>query len=710
MPLGTSNAILMDMENKENNNFITEKDELSHDDEWALNLHLNMVGVASFLGVGLLVLGFVEQWEFWMLPILALGIVVMWMIHIRQLFTERMRTYICAGFLMFEMFYHGVHAPGIFDVSIVSAVVMITLAQTERKHFLDYAFVEYVVIMGIQIGMGIVEGILVADVSEITRIALHFVMGVLVFRVSRLIYNYREGLRKEIDLAKEETDRTNLEMEDFLTNISHEFRTPINAITGLSTLILKQTENDVVRAILYAGERLAGQVENILDYTEVSSRQVLVSERKYMTLPFVVDLVERTRQQFYEKGLEFVVDIDPDMPQTLIGDEENIRKIVMHVFSNAAKFTVVGGVYFRVFAARREYGVNLVIEVVDTGVGMTREEVANLGSGLYQSNRKRDRSTGGIGLGYAVIFGLVHEMEGFVRVHSEIGRGATVRVSIPQRIDVERPCLEVRDAEEKKVAVYILQEKYRTPRLREFIQEMLSNLFGGLHVDMRQVMSVTELTKFCENGEVTHIFTGMEEYMANRMFFDSVCVNTCVAVVANASEDMNMHRSILRIARPITAAAVAKALNADRDGWTESQNAGEEKPDFGGLSTLIVDDEKLNLVVAAGLFEGYHLAIDTAESGEEAIKRFRNKNYDVIFMDHMMPNMDGIEAARRIRKMAKEDGRKVRIIALTANAISGARELFIAEGFDGFIAKPINIQEFERVMGRLFSTTKGGAS
>ena len=112
----------------------------------------------------------------------------------------------------------------------------------------------------------------------------------------------------------------------------------------------------------------------------------------------------------------------------------------------------------------------------------------------------------------------------------------------------------------------------------------------------------------------------------------------------------------------------------------------------------MVDDEQMNLVVAAGLFRDYRMVTDTAESGKEAIKKYEDNDYDVIFMDHMMPEMDGVEAMKRIRQMADTSYRKPIIIALTANALSGAREMFIKEGFDGFVAKPIDTGEFERVM------------
>ena len=134
-------------------------------------------------------------------------------------------------------------------------------------------------------------------------------------------------------------------------------------------------------------------------------------------------------------------------------------------------------------------------------------------------------------------------------------------------------------------------------------------------------------------------------------------------------------------------------------------------PKFQGIRALVVDDEPMNLVVATGLFKEYGMMIDTALSGKESIKKYTDNDYDVVFMDHMMPEMDGIEAMKRLREVASKKNKKLRIIALTANAISGARAMFLNEGFDGFISKPVDLNDFERTMNMVMSngeSDKGG--
>ncbi|MBR4183990.1 MAG: response regulator, partial [Lachnospiraceae bacterium] len=136
----------------------------------------------------------------------------------------------------------------------------------------------------------------------------------------------------------------------------------------------------------------------------------------------------------------------------------------------------------------------------------------------------------------------------------------------------------------------------------------------------------------------------------------------------------------------------------------------QERPVFRGVKALIVDDEPMNLVVATSLFKNYEMVIDTAGSGKESIRKYRDNDYDIVFMDHMMPEMDGVEAMQKIKAVAADMDKKAVVVALTANAVSGAREMFINEGFDGFIAKPINITDFERVVLRVLpeANVKGG--
>jgi CheY-like chemotaxis protein len=350
--------------------------------------------------------------------------------------------------------------------------------------------------------------------------------------------------------------------------------------------------------------------------------------------------------------------------------------------------------------------------MTDTGIGMDNKAIASVSEGMYQVNKKRNRSSGGIGLGLYIVYGFAHKMGGFVKIESEKGVGTTVRVTIPQLVADKTPCLAIKRDFSGDVLFHVRQDKYKVPRVRDFYRIMATNLASGTGVPLYPAQSVNEIEQLRAKKDVAVIFMGQEEYEDNPKFFDDLSKGeVLVAVSAAAGFKPTDGSSVIVMPKPLYAYPVIRVINEGRDADNLEGDAVHAKPVFKGVRALVVDDEPMNLVVATGLFREYEMIIETAESGKEAIRKFRENEYDVVFMDHMMPEMDGVEAMKKIKRAASDLGKSIIIIALTANAVSGAREMFIREGFDGFIAKPINIADFERVMLRElpeFNTEKGG--
>jgi CheY-like chemotaxis protein len=259
------------------------------------------------------------------------------------------------------------------------------------------------------------------------------------------------------------------------------------------------------------------------------------------------------------------------------------------------------------------------------------------------------------------------------------------------------------------VLFHVRADKYKVPRVRDFYRTMATNLATGIRVPLYPTQTVKEIEHFMEKKEVSVIFMGQEEYEENPLFFDNLSKgNIVVAVSAAQGFKPNPGSGVLVMPKPLYAYPVIKVINEGRNAGDLSDSVHSTRPVFEGLRALVVDDEPMNLIVATGLFKEYKMIIDTADSGMEALDKFDRNEYDVIFMDHMMPQMDGVEAMKRIRSAAERDGKKVAIVALTANAVSGAKEMFLREGFDGFISKPIIISDFERVMQRVVTEGKAG--
>ncbi len=660
-----------------------------------------MISIITVSGLGNIAECLVAGWELWVLPIVFIGVIGIWWVHIIQRNDMITRTNIYFIFAAFLVFFHGIHDVSYFDVSIVTLILMATFMITDRISLLNLILLEYIVIMAYQFFMLYMkEGTDITPVVAV-RTLLHIGVVLCMYGLGRILANSRLKANAKFDKWKETIEENDHDMEDFLSNISHELRTPVNVISGMTALMQKGNDSKELSSIQEAGIRLAHQIEDIQDYTEIKRGELYLEEENYMCISLVNDVVALYKANSRKDDLELVIDLDPATPTMLKGDIKKLHKLFRHLLENAIKFTRRGGIYIKVLSIPREYGINLIIEVTDTGIGMTRADMSRISKGMYQANKKRNRSTGGIGIGLPIVYGFVRKMGGFVNISSTKGNGTTVRISIPQTVVDPSSCLAVKEESKEDLVFYTKPEKYKIPEVREYYRQMMTNLASGLKAKLYLAGEREELKHLTEELDISHIFTGQEEYESDRELLDDLA-NKGYKIVVAAKEGFRTREGsgVAMIPKPLYAFPVVRLLNGEGEADV-FENEGTGRLKFTGVSALIVDDEPMNLVVASGLLREYKMFADTAESGKEAIKKFEEGEYDVVFMDHMMPGMDGVEAMKAIRQVAEVRSKKPVIIALTANALSGAREMFLREGFDGFIAKPIDICEFERVLKRV---------
>lgn len=660
---------------------------------------------------GLTIESIMLGWEFWVPPLIIIGTILLWVMNVLSIPDYPIRR---VGYLIYAMltvFFHGVHETSIFDVVAIVTLVMVGFSFFDQVYMMHLFVAEYVIIMCMQIMMAHGSGSIVFDGLNISRVILHFSVIFLVYFSCVKAISDRAEYNDSIQDMNVRIDRNEADMEDFLSNISHELRTPINVVNGMSDLLINEGVGSEANSIKKAGIRLACQVEDIQDYTECKRQKVFLEEDNYMCISLINDVVTSFRQYDNTKNLEMVVDLSPQTPTMLRGDIKKLHKIFRHLLENAIKFTRKGGVYVKMFAESTDYGVNLCIEMTDTGMGMSRNDIRSISEGMYQANKKRNRSSGGIGLGLYIVHGFAHRMGGFVKIESERGNGTTIRVTIPQKIIDKKPCLSLAESFEGAVLFHVRPDKYKTPRLREFYRNMAANLATGIKVPLYPADTVYEVERLKEKISATHVFMGQEEYEENKGYFEELAKEDIIVVVsAEAGFELPEGSRVILMPKPLYAYPIIKILNEGRNVTDIEDDGSQERPVFRGVKALIVDDEPMNLVVATSLFKNYEMVIDTAGSGKESIRKYRDNDYDIVFMDHMMPEMDGVEAMQKIKAVAADMDKKAVVVALTANAVSGAREMFINEGFDGFIAKPINITDFERVMLRVLpeANVKGG--
>ena len=658
--------------------------------------------LASLATIGVLIETILMKWELWVLPIGAFGIIGLWIVHtsskFEQLHDIRILYYFFFGVLV--MFFHGVHAIGLWDIALVASLVMATYATFDQIYMLNILLTEYFIIVFYHIWVVPEDNSISFENDKMTafRLLLQAMVVLFVYFINLRFVNERleaSEIDKEKDVKIEAYDA---DMEDFLSNISHELRTPVNVVNGMSDLLIKRNVGYEADAIKNAGIRLAYQIEDIQDYTECKRDKVILEEEDYMSISLINDVVTGFRLLEHE-DLELVVDLDPKVPAKMTGDIKKLHKIFRHLLENAVKFTRQGGVNVRMYTEPKEYGVNLCIEMTDTGIGMDRKALQSVADGMYQVNKKRNRSSGGIGLGLYIVYGFAHRMGGFVKIESDHAVGTTVRVTVPQRVADATPCLALSREISGAVLFHVRSDKYKVPQLRDFYRSMAGSLASGIRVPLYSAETVYDVERMKEKVDASYIFMGEEEYNDNRGYFDALCDEDIIVVVsANEGFSVNEGSKVIVMPKPLYAYPVIKLLNEGRSAGNLGFEDDSVKPSFLNVKALIVDDEPMNLVVASGIFRDYGMQIDTAGGGREAIAKFRENDYDVVFMDHMMPEMDGVEAMKQIRGIAADLGKNTIIVALTANVVSGAREMFMREGFDGFIAKPISTSDFERVM------------
>ena len=660
-----------------------------------------IIMLTSLAFMGLMLESLIAGWEFWVPPLVALGAISLWLMHISDNPEYRIRKALIFAYAALAIFYHGVHEASFFDVALVVSFAMVILSFFDSIYMMNILLAEYVILLVMQLAMAYSGDEFVFDPTNMVRILVHAAIVFMVYFSSIKAINDRVENALTHSEKDNQLEAVDADMEDFLSNISHELRTPVNVVNGLSEMMIKKNAGNEAYDIKNAGIRLAYQIEDIQDYTECKRGKVILEEDEYITTSLINDVVAGFRFFNNEKKLEMVVDVAPNVPTKMVGDVKKIHKIFRHLLENGIKFTMKGGILVRVFSENTDYGVNLCIEMTDTGIGMDRWSIAAVSKGMYQVNKKRDRSSGGIGLGLFIVYGFAHRMGGFVKIESEKHVGTTVRVTIPQKVVDKTPCLMLNKDFSGDILFHVRSDKYKVPTVREFYRTMATNLAAGIRVPLYPAETIKEIERLREKLNVSVIFLGQEEYEYNPEYFDELSKgDIVVAVSASPGFKPSKGSYVLVMPKPLYAYPVIKVLNEGLSAGDLSLFGQSVKPSFKNVKALVVDDEPMNLVVATELFKEYDMLTDTAGSGRDAISKYQENEYDVVFMDHMMPGMDGVEAMKRIKSAAADKHKNVIVIALTANVVSGAREMFIKEGFNGFIAKPINIADFERVMIR----------
>lgn len=521
--------------------------------------------------------------------------------------------------------------------------------------------------------------------------------------------NQNEENIKNVISRYQKAERTK---DDFLANISHEIRTPINTIAGMSEILANEDLRDDVREKVQdlqgASRNLVTLVSDMLDFAEIQSGKLELSESSYSLTSTINDIVNIINNQKKNKDIEFILDINTDIPALLVGDEQKLKRAMLNILSNAVKFTEVGCVVLEISCRRESYGINLCITVRDTGIGIDSSQLHKVFNSFSMVDTKRNRQEGGVGLGLAIAQAIIEKMGGFISVRSRKGEGSEFQIIVPQKVEQYEPMIVLENPLRFNVLVYIDMNQFFIPAVKSEYGNNIRNISENLGIVVHVCRNLNELKRRIERNYITHIFITLYEYTMDESYFNGLAKQTGVVIILEETEAYRVHSDdIIRLYKPFYALPVSIILkggkrynNLNREDMNRNMFIA---PD---AKILIVDDNAINLRVESCLMKNYKFTIDTALSGMEALEKLESKDYDMVFMDHMMPEMDGVDTLHRIRDKAGIYYANIPVIALTANAVAGAKEMLIAEGFQDFLSKPVEIASMHRILEKYLPDAK----
>ncbi len=499
-------------------------------------------------------------------------------------------------------------------------------------------------------------------------------------------YNMMEQLKE----AKLRAEEANESKSNFLSNMSHEIRTPMNAIVGMTEILLRSDLSEQDRGYLMniknSGASLLTIINDILDFSKIESGKLEIIEEEYEPMSILSDLSMIFLNRIGDKPIELIFDIDKDLPNRLYGDSIRIRQVIINIANNAIKFTEAGYVRLTIKMTRMAEAdmVDLAISIRDSGQGIKPDDLKKLFGSFQQVDTKKNRNKEGTGLGLAISKQLVENMGGQIGVRSEYGKGSEFYFNIPQRVVGSQIAAVIKEeaiVHEPMVVSGLMGDQ----RLLEQMKHMAEG-YGLRYVDCYQAR---------DNGDKVDFFfvdEGVYRDLKENIEKHFVANGTELCVLQNPMRENVWNEQVTVVNKPLYTLNFCQVINHETTAvFVETDNVMNFVAPQAQI--LIVDDNEMNLKVARGLLQPLQMNIDTASSGKQAIEMVQEKRYHIVFMDHMMPVMDGVETTQNIRKLADEYIQNMPIIALTANAVMGAREIFKEAGMNDFVAKPIELKD-----------------
>ncbi len=490
----------------------------------------------------------------------------------------------------------------------------------------------------------------------------------------------------------EAADLANRAKSEFLANMSHEIRTPMNAVLGMTELAMREKPAEAVMAYLRnirsASNSLMSIINDILDFSKIEAGAMELNVDKYFMASLINDITAMINVRISDKPISFIVDDDPALPCELIGDVTKVKQVAINLLTNAVKFTHEGHIKFTIRGVRHMSSdgserLSLTLTVEDTGIGIKKEDLPMLFENFQQLDTKKNRSVEGTGLGLAITRRLCEQMSGDVSVQSTYGVGSVFCACMIQQIANDKPmtCL----TQETRPVVGVLTVN---PNKQAALVGMAARL-GADATPIEPGGSTSGLTHMLVDQELADLLTWPEDGKV-----------TPVILTRSDAGESHLPKGSRIVNTPMTSVLLSDILEDCEHRIYDESDVNDDDGNFTvrDVSVLVVDDNEINLLIAEAILQDYHCEVTMANCGVEALSIVEKESFDMIFMDHMMPEMDGVEVTQLIRGLPMEWTQCVPIIALTANAISGVKDMFIKSGMNDFLPKPLELNELRRVL------------
>ncbi len=548
----------------------------------------------------------------------------------------------------------------------------------------------------------------------------------------------QEALRQ--DALLEETRRAQEESRqksEFLAVMSHELRTPIHGVVGTAGLLqgtdLTEEQRELVDMLMQSADATLSVINNILDLSKMEAGRLELDSVKFEVRALVESVVGVAAPRAQEKRLELCVHVDPSVARMHRGDPQRIRQVLTNLLGNAVKFTSEGEVVVVVTPVDDSGGSDLVrFEVRDTGIGMSPEAQARLFDAYSQADSSITRRFGGTGLGLTISRRLVSLMGGVIGGEGEPGKGSTFWFTVVlERLDQVAEKVDPRVEALFGARALVVDDNAAA-------RQALSGLLDehGLAVTgAPDPAAGLELLRAAaaEGRPFAFLFLDshapdpaataeMTRHVAADPALADVRVILCQSFGHRGRAEVAAAQGVAaHLPKPVREEAVVECLGSLADGGVAGRGARRGRtsvpaPTATHARVLVVDDNLVNLRVATKVLARRGCLVDTATNGREAVEAVQGQPYAVVFMDCLMPEMDGYEATRRIREWEKGSGRRVPIVAMTARAMEGDREKAMGPGMDDYLSKPVRNEDFDAVLdrwvahGALLRATPGSAA